>query len=63
MAEKLLLYYKYVAEKKGIEGKMKLASETKIPSTIAATTPDTPENLAKFRKAVEIITGKPAPIY
>ncbi|MGA2106126.1 MAG: hypothetical protein ABSH25_00615 [Syntrophorhabdales bacterium] len=61
MAEKLLQYYKYVANTVGIDGKVKLAQETKITSITAATTPDSPENVALFKKAIEKITGKPAP--
>ncbi len=63
MAEKLMLYYKYVQAEKGFEGKMQLAKMTKVPSTIAAIEKDTPENVAAFKKAVQEITGKPAPDY
>ncbi len=61
MAEKLVLYYKYIGEQKGIEGRMLLASETKIPSILAPTTQETPEIIERFKKAIEKITGKPAP--
>ncbi len=61
MAETLLLYYKYVAEKKGISGKVKLAQYTNVPSVVAALKPDSPELLSLFSDAVERITGEPAP--
>jgi hypothetical protein len=61
MAQRLLSYYKYVGETVGMAGKVKLAQETKIPSTKAALAPDSDANLAIFRAAVEAVTGKPAP--
>jgi len=61
MADRLLQYYKYVADEIGVDGKMKLAMETKVSSMSAATAPDSPENIALFKKAIEKITGKPAP--
>lgn len=62
MAEKLLLYYKHISDLKGLEGKMKLAQETKIPSSKAAIEPDSPEVIEIFRKAYENITGRDAPV-
>ncbi len=63
MAEKLLKYYKYVSEEKGIMGKMELAKITKIPSTIAASHADDPNTINTFKAAVQKITGKPAPSF
>ncbi len=63
MAERLLQYYKYVSETVGFEGKMQLAKITKIPSIEAARVPDTAENLAVFKKAVEQLTGKKPPVF
>lgn len=63
MAERMMQYYAYVGKEKGLGAKIELATATKIPSTTAATSPDSPENLKLFREAVEKITGKPAPIY
>jgi hypothetical protein len=45
----------------GIEGKMALAKETKVPSTQAALERDTPETIQRFKTAVAKITQKPAP--
>lgn len=61
MAEKLIKYYAYVGKEHGMGAKIKLATATKVPSTTAATAPDSPENLKLFRDAVEKITGQPAP--
>lgn len=63
MAEKLMKYYKYVQDELGLVGKMKLAKETKIPSVKAAMEPDSPENISRFKEAIENITNKPAPNY
>lgn len=61
MGEKLIAYYKKVGDEAGMAGKIKLAQATKVPSTKAALTPDSPENIEAFKKAFEEITGKPAP--
>ncbi|MFP4459413.1 MAG: hypothetical protein ACLFSQ_07485 [Candidatus Zixiibacteriota bacterium] len=63
MAEKLIMYYKYINDKVGFTGKMKLATLTKVPSTKASLEPDTEENIQKFKEAVEEITGKEAPSF
>ena len=63
MAERLLRYYKYVGEEMGMPGKIKLAMETKMPSTKAAIEPDNDKNLVAFREAVAKLTGKIAPNY
>jgi hypothetical protein len=61
MGEKLLKLYKYMDEKAGLEGKMKLAVETKIPTIKASMEPDSPENIARFEAAILKITGSPPP--
>jgi hypothetical protein len=61
MAEKLLQYYKYIQDNEGLPGKVKLAQLTHIPSVQAAVDPDTPKVIERFKKAIEKITGKPAP--
>lgn len=61
MAEKLLQYYKYAQDKLGLEGKVQLAKETKLPSTQAALEPDTSEAIQRFKTAIEKITHQPAP--
>lgn len=61
MGEKLLKYYKYVQDHEGFSGKIKLAQLTHIPSVQAAVELDTPEMIERFQKAIEAITGKPAP--
>jgi hypothetical protein len=61
MAEILLHYYKFVSDEVGYTGKVQLAIETKIPSSLAAITPDTPDVIEKFKQAVKKITGKMPP--
>ena len=61
MGEKLLKYYKYIQDTEGFSGKIKLAQLTHIPSVQAAVEPDTPQIIERFKKAIETITGKPAP--
>ncbi len=63
MAEKLIQYYKYIREVAGYEGKIDLATSTKIPSTKAAMAPDSDENITLFKEAIHKITGKDAPEY
>ncbi len=58
MAEKLLKYYKFVLDQKGLQGKMQLAMKTGVPSAKAALTPDSPDMLKKFEVATQQITGK-----
>ena len=61
MGEKLLQYYQYIQDNEGFSGKIKLAQLTHIPSVQAAVELDTPEMIERFKKAIETITGKPAP--
>ncbi len=63
MAEKLLLYYKYIRELQGAQGQIRLAQLTKMPSIKAALEEDTPRNIKLFRDAVQKLTGQEAPIY
>ncbi len=62
MGERLMRYYKYIQDELGVQGKVKLATASKLPSTLAATAPDSEENLNLIRSAVQEITGKPAPM-
>ena len=61
MGEKLLQYYKYIKDKEGFFGEIKLAQLTRMPSARAATEVDTPGIIERFKNAIEKITGKPAP--
>lgn len=61
MAERLMHYYSYIYDEKGLTGKMMLAQKTKIPSVRAAIVVDSPENIALFKRLVAELTGKPAP--
>lgn len=62
MAERLIRYYKYVTDEGGMPAKLLLAQETLMPSAKAAVEPDSPENIQLFRRAVEKITKKAAPV-
>lgn len=57
MGEKLVRCYEIVAEKGGLQSKMRLAMKTGVPSNNALKEPDSPENLAKFRAAAKEILG------
>ena len=61
MAERLLKYYKYIGDQKGMAAKIQLAQLTRMPSARAAMEPDHPETVALFKKMVAQITGRPAP--
>ncbi len=61
MGERLLQYYKYIQDKEGLLGMIRLAQLTFITSKRAATEVDTPELIERFKNAIEKITGKPAP--
>jgi hypothetical protein len=63
MAEILLKYYKFISDEKGLQGKIKLAQLTKIPSTVAAMEPDSPEIINLFKTSIRTLTGKDAPNY
>jgi hypothetical protein len=62
MAEKLVRYYKHVGDAAGLPGKIQLAQLTKVPSTRAAMTPDTPDVIELFRNAIAQITGTKPPL-
>ena len=58
MAQRLSRYYEEVKAAGGIQAQMRLAMTTGISSIKAATEPDAPETLAKFKAAFKEITGK-----
>ncbi len=63
MGERLVRFYSLVSQQYGLAGKVKLAQETKVPSTHAAIEPDTPENIKRFEEAVEKIAEEaPTPV-
>lgn len=61
MGQKLLRLYEFMEDEKGFPGKMELARRTKIPSAMAASTPDTPENVRAFVAVIREFTGKTPP--
>ena len=62
MANKLIQMYDYAAKEGGATAKFRLAMMTCIPSAKAATEPDSPANIQKFKIAIKQITGKDIPI-
>lgn len=63
MAEKLVLIYTEIAKEGSLKAKMDLAIKTKVPSTKAASLPDSPELIAEFKKAYKELTGKECPVH
>ena len=61
MGERLVSLYDFVKEKSGAKGMMRLAVMTMVPSKKAPEAEDTPETIARFRKAIRLITGEEAP--
>ncbi len=61
MGVRLLQCYKLVEDRLGPLGRIRLALETKIPSTKAALEEDSEANLELFRLAIARITGSKPP--
>lgn len=61
MAEKLLKLYKFVQDNGGPKAKVEVAMASKMPSTRAATEPDSKENIELLSAAIKKVLGKPAP--
>jgi hypothetical protein len=61
MAEKLLKLYKFAQDIGGAQAKVKLAMATKMPSTKAATEPDSKENIQVLSAAIKEILGQDPP--
>ena len=55
MAEKLSGFYDEASQLGGLKAKMRLAVLTNIPSSKAGGEPDSPENVQKFKKAMQEI--------
>jgi hypothetical protein len=61
MGAKLVKYYELIGEKAGLQGRMRLAMKTNVPSTKAQEAPDTSETLAKAYEVAKEILGAQAP--
>ncbi len=61
MGQKLIQPYDFVSKNGGLPAQMRVAMKTLIPSARAASIPDTPEAIARFRAAIKEVTGKDAP--
>lgn len=53
MAEKILQFYEEAGKMGGLKAKMRLAVLTDLPSSKAASTPDSPDNVKKFEQAMQ----------
>jgi len=53
MGVKLAKLYEDVKARGGVPAMVKLASKTRVPSSMAATTPDSPELIAKFLAVIK----------
>ncbi|HEX2869540.1 MAG TPA: hypothetical protein VHO03_21025 [Ignavibacteriales bacterium] len=57
MGSKLIKYYEVIGKLQSMQGKMNLATETRLPSTKAALEVDNPDEIRKFDNAFKKITG------
>lgn len=55
MADRLIKYFEEATKIGGLKARMRLAVLTSIPSSIAKTEPDSPENIQKFENAIREI--------
>ena len=62
MGQKLLDIFEAVKKEGGMAAQMRLAMSAGMASTQAATAPDSPESLKKFRDAYKEITNKNCPV-
>jgi hypothetical protein len=63
MGQKLLKFYELAKANGGLPVQMRLAIKTGMAAPLAESSPDSPENINKFRVAFKEITGKDAPIF
>ena len=61
MAERLLKLYKFVQDTGGPQAKVQVAMASKMPSTRAATEPDSKENIQLLSAAIKTVLGKDPP--
>jgi hypothetical protein len=58
MGKQLLDFYEKANQIGGLKAKMRLAVLTNVPSAKAGTEPDSPDNVAKFEKALAQIKSE-----
>jgi len=58
MAEKLEQIYRIIEEKSGFKGRMRLVVKTGVPKSLAASLPDDPQVVEKFKFAASDILGR-----
>lgn len=60
MAAKLTEFYKQAAQEFGLQGRIKLAMLTKIPSEKAGAVEDSPDNIRVFEQALKQLRAQGA---
>lgn len=58
MAERLDQIYRIIEEKTGFKGRMRLVVKTGVPRSLAASMPDDPQLVEKFKFAASDILGR-----
>lgn len=61
MGAKLEQMYEFAKKEGGVKATMRLAMKTTVTSRGAASTPDSPDMIKKFREAIKEIVGKYPP--
>lgn len=61
MGAKLEQMYEFVKKEGGVKAAMRLAMKTTVTSRNAASIPDSPDVIKKFREAIKEIVGKYPP--
>ena len=61
MGAQLVACFEQAEKQLGVQGRVKLAILTGIPSAVAGTQPDSPENIKKFEQALAKLTQMPKP--
>ncbi len=62
MGKTLVAFFDAIKKEGGLPAQMRLAMKAGMSSDKAATAPDSPDAIAKFRAAYREITGKDAPV-
>jgi hypothetical protein len=61
MGDKLVKLYDFIKANGGTPERMRIAMITGVTSMSAASAPDSPENIEKFKSAIKEVLGKNAP--
>ncbi len=61
MGEKLKKFYEFVKKEGGLKATMRVAMKTSVPTSQAASVPDSLDIINKFREAIKEVVGKYPP--